>query len=309
MKIYYSEEVQNAFNEQRPILALESTIISHGMPYPQNLDFLKEAESLCRNHGVAPATIAIISGKIYIGIENKQIEIITREPSVKKISRREIGTALSKKRHGAVTDSATMQIAYNVGIKVFATGGIGGVHRDVENTLDISEDLTALGTIPMIVVSAGAKAILDIGRTLEYLETIGVPVLGYKTSEFPAFYSRRSGYIGIEKINSTNDIVDIYQKHTNFNLSSSILVANPIPKKDEIPVNDINKIIKSACSDARNNRVSGRQLTPYLLAKIVRKTNGKSLDANIALALNNVRIGAKISKKISKDIIELKNIY
>ena len=297
MKIYYSEEVQDAFSDQTPILALESTIISHGMPYPQNIDFLKEAESICRNSGVVPATIVIISGKIYIGVEKKQIEIIAKDSSVKKVSRREIGTAISKKWHGAVTVSATMQIAFNAGIKVFSTGGIGGVHRNVENTLDISEDLTTLGTIPMIVVSAGAKAILDIGRTLEYLETIGVTVLGYKTGEFPAFYSRRSG-LEIEKINSSVEISDIYRQHTDCNLKSAIMVANPIPKKDEIPTKDINRIIKVACSSARNNGVSGKSLTPYLLTEIVRNTNGKSLDANIALALNNVKLGAKISKKI-----------
>ena len=299
MKINYSQEVQAALDGCKPILALESTIIAHGMPYPKNLEFAQQAESLCKNQGVFPATVAIINGQVYVGLEKNQIELISKEPLVKKISRRELGFALSRKLHGAVTVSATMHIAHSAGIRVFATGGIGGVHRGVENTLDISEDLSALGSIPMIVVSAGAKAILDIGRTLEYMETSGVTVVGYKTNEFPSFYSRRSGFQGVCQVDSAETIANIHQENLECGLASALLVANPIQKKDEIPAQDIEKIIASACSSALENNVSGKKLTPYLLAEIVRKTNGRSLDSNRALALNNVALGAEISLKVS----------
>ena len=299
MKINYSQEVQAALDGCKPVLALESTIIAHGMPYPKNLEFAQQAESLCKNQGVVPATVAIINGQVYVGLEKNQIELISKEPLVKKISRRELGFALSRKLHGAVTVSATMHIAHSAGIRVFATGGIGGVHRGVENTLDISEDLSALGSIPMIVVSAGAKAILDIGRTLEYLETSGVLVVGYKTNEFPSFYSRRSGFQGVCQVDSAETIANIHQENLECGLASALLVANPIQKKDEIPAQDIEEIITSACTSALENNVSGKNLTPYLLAEIVRKTNGRSLDSNRALALNNVALGAEISLKAS----------
>ena len=299
MKINYSQEVQAALDGCKPVLALESTIIAHGMPYPKNLEFAQQAESLCKNQGVVPATVAIINGQVYVGLEKNQIELISKEPLVKKISRRELGFALSRKLHGAVTVSATMHIAHSAGIRVFATGGIGGVHRGVENTLDISEDLSALGSIPMIVVSAGAKAILDIGRTLEYLETSGVLVVGYKTNEFPSFYSRRSGFQGLYQVDSAETIANIHQENLECGLLSALLVANPIQKKDEIPAQDIEEIITSACTSALENNVSGKNLTPYLLAEIVRKTNGRSLDSNRALALNNVALGAEISLKAS----------
>jgi pseudouridine-5'-phosphate glycosidase len=298
MKINYSQEVQAALNGCKPVLALESTIIAHGMPYPKNLEFAHQAESLCRNQGVVPATVAIINGQVYVGLEKNQIELISKDVLVKKISRRELGFALSRKLHGAVTVSATMHIAHSAGIRVFSTGGIGGVHRGVENTLDISEDLSALGSIPMIVVSAGAKAILDIGRTLEYMETSGVTVVGYKTNEFPSFYSRHSGFQGIYQVDSAESIANIHQKNLECGLLSALLVANPIQEKDEIPAQEIEAIITSACSKALENNISGKELTPYLLAEIVRKTEGRSLDSNRALALNNVALGAEISLKV-----------
>ena len=231
MKINYSQEVRTALNDCKPVLALESTIIAHGMPYPKNLEFAQQAESLCRNQGVIPATVAIINGQVYVGLKKNQIEFISKEPLVNKISRRELGFSLSKKLPGAVTVSATMHIAHSAGIRVFATGGIGGVHRGVENTLDISEDLSALGSIPMIVVSAGAKAILDIGRTLEYMETSGVTVVGYKTNEFPSFYSRRSGFQGLYQVDSAETIANNHQDNLDCGMVSAQMVDNPIHKK------------------------------------------------------------------------------
>ena len=300
MKIHYSNEVQSALNDHKPILALESTIIAQGMPYPHNLEFAQQAESICRDQGAVPATIAIINGEIYVGLEKDQIELIARDPSVKKFSRRELGIALSENWHGAATVSATMHIARSAGIRVFATGGIGGVHRGAEDTFDISEDLTALGSIPMVVVSAGAKAILDIGRTLEYLETIGVVVVGYKTSEFPAFYSRHSGFHGIHQVNSAKHIALMYRNHTVSGLHSALVVANPVSEKDEIPARDMERIIASACTSAQEKNISGKKLTPYLLAEIVRATEGRSLKTNRALALNNVGLGAEISREVHK---------
>ena len=300
MNIHYSNEVQAALNDYKPILALESTIIAQGMPYPHNLEFAQQAESICRDQGAVPATIAFINGEVCVGLEKDQIELIARDPSVKKISRRELGLALSEKWNGAVTVSATMHIALSAGIRIFSTGGIGGVHRSAEDTFDISEDLTALGSIPMVVVSAGAKAILDIGRTLEYLETLGVVVVGYKTSEFPAFYFRHSGFHGIHQVDSAKHIARMYRNHTGCGLHSALLVANPVSKKDEIPARDIEGIIAAACTSAQEKNISGKKLTPYLLAEIVRATGGHSLETNRALALNNVGLGAKISREVHK---------
>ena len=243
MKIHYSHEVRTTFKEKIPVLALESTIISHGMPFPQNLEFASRAESMCRDQGVVPATIAIIKGKIYAGLNKNQIEFIAKDSSVKKVSRREIGLALFSGWSGALTVSATMHIAKAAGIQAFSTGGIGGVHRDAIDTFDISEDLSALSSTPIVIVSAGAKAILDIGKTLEYLETAGVVVLGYKTNEFPAFYSRLSGFNGIHQVDTAEHIANMYKEHIRCQLKSAVLVANPVPIKDEIPAKDMETII------------------------------------------------------------------
>ena len=298
MKINYSTEVQRAKKSGLPILALESTIISHGMPYPDNVEFALKAESICKQQGVVPATIAVISGECCVGLEKAQIEFIAKDVSIKKVSRRELGIAISKKWSGGTTVSATMHIAHQSGISVFSTGGIGGVHRDAELSFDVSEDLTVLGSIPMVVVSAGAKAILDLPKTLEMLETLGIPVLGFETDEFPSFYSRNSGLHGLLFVESPDAVAHIYQKNMEAGLSASTLVVNPIPKKDEIPGDEIEKIIDGAIHDAQEKKITGKALTPFLLKEIVKKTDGRSLDANKALALNNIQLGIRISKKL-----------
>jgi pseudouridine-5'-phosphate glycosidase len=218
--------------------------------------------------------------------------------SIKKVSRRELGIAISKKWSGGTTVSATMHIAHQSGISVFSTGGIGGVHRCAELSFDVSEDLTALGSIPMVVVSAGAKAILDLPKTLEMLETLGISVLGFETNEFPAFYSRHSGLCDLFRIESPGDAAHIYRKNMEAGLSASTLVVNPIPKKDEIPGDEIEKIIDGAIHDAQEKKITGKALTPFLLKEIVKKTDGRSLDANKALALNNIQLGIRIAKKL-----------
>ena len=299
MKIQFSKEVKTALKTGAPILALESTIIAHGMPYPDNVEFALTAESICRQQGVASATIAIINGECCVGLERPQIEFIAKDESIKKVSRRELGIAISKKWSGGTTVSATMHIAHQSGISVFSTGGIGGVHRGAKRSFDISQDLTALAQIPMIVVSAGAKAVLDLSKTLETLETLGVSVVGFKTNEFPAFYSRSSGLCDLFRIESPGDATHIYRKNMEIKLGASTLVVNPIPKKNEIPIGEIEKIIDYAIKDARIKKITGKKLTPFLLKEIVKKTNGRSLEANKALALNNVRLGVKIVHQLS----------
>ena len=298
MNINYSKEVQSAKESVMPILALESTIISHGMPFPDNLEFAKQGESLCRGNGVAPATIAILNGEIHVGLKTDQLAFIAEEKSIKKVSRRELGMAMAEKWHGATTVSSTMHIARKVGISVFATGGIGGVHRGVEHSFDISQDLTALANIPMIVISAGAKAILDIPKTLEMMETLGITVVGYNTDEFPAFYSRESGCFGIHSVLSPANIGDIYNENVSSGLSSAMLVANPVPEKDEIPANEMESIIESACKTAAEQNIIGKDLTPFLLKEIVEKTAGRSLETNKALALNNINLGIQIANEL-----------
>ena len=294
MKIQFSKEVKTALETGKPVLALESTIIAHGMPYPDNVEFALKAESICRQRGVVSATIAVVNGECCVGLEKAQIEFIAKDASIKKVSRRELGITISKKWSGGTTVSATMHIAHQSGISVFSTGGIGGVHRDAKYSFDISQDLTALAQIPMVVVSAGAKAILDLPKTLEMLETLGIPVLGFETNEFPAFYSRNSGLCDLFRIENPDEAAHIYRKNMEMDLSASTLVVNPIPEKDEIPDDKIEKIIDSAINDAQIKRINGKELTPFLLEEIVKKTNGKSLEANKALALNNVRLGVKI---------------
>ena len=294
MKIQFSKEVKTALETGMPVLALESTIIAHGMPYPDNVEFALKAESICRKQGVVSATIAIVNGECCVGLEKAQIKFIAKDASIKKVSRRELGIAVSKKWSGGTTVSATMHIAHKSGISVFSTGGIGGVHRGAKHSFDISQDLTALAQIPMVVISAGVKAILDLPKTLEMLETLGVSVVGFETNEFPAFFSRNSGLCDLFRIESPGEAAHLYRKNMEMELSASTLVVNPIPEKDEIPSDKIEKIIDSAINDARIKKISGKELTPFLLKEIVKKTDGRSLEANKALALNNVRLGVKI---------------
>ncbi|MBT3731576.1 MAG: pseudouridine-5'-phosphate glycosidase [Candidatus Marinimicrobia bacterium] len=300
MNIKFSKPVKIALENSAPILALESTIIAHGMPYPDNLIFAEGAESLCKKLGVAPATIAIIKGEICVGLSKNQLTLIAKNKNVKKIARHEIGFAISQKWTGATTVSSTMHIAKQAGISVFATGGIGGVHRGSEYSFDVSQDLIALSQIPMIVVSAGAKAILDIPKTVELLETLGVPILGYKTKNFPAFYSRVSGVSLTLELKKPQDIVAFYFSHLKNGLSSAILLANPVPKPNEILAKKMEDSINVAIEKAKNLGVKGKQLTPFLLEQIRNETKGKSLKTNRVLALNNINLGARVALEVSK---------
>jgi len=298
MKIRFSAEVESSLISGRPVLALESTIITHGMPHPDNVEFALEAESICRQQGVVPATIAIVKGECCVGLKKTQIEFIAKDASAKKVSRRELGIAIAKKWNGGTTVSATMHIAYESGLSVLSTGGIGGVHRGAEKTFDISQDLIALSQIPMVVVSAGAKAVLDLPKTLESLEALGIPVLGFETNEFPAFYSRNSGLRGLLRIESPGEAAHVYRKNMDTGLSASTLVVNPVPEKDEIPNNEIEKITYGAIKYAREKKIKGKGLTPFLLKEIMKITGGRSLRANKSLAINNVNLGIQISKEL-----------
>jgi len=293
-------EVENALSKKQPVLALESTIIAHGMPYPENIGFAKRAEGLARKSGVTPATIAIIDGKIHIGLNDEQLEILASSKNVEKIAVRDISFAITQKLIGATTVSATMHLAHLAGIDVFATGGIGGVHRNADTTFDVSQDLVELSRTPMIVVSAGVKAILDIPKTLEFLETSAVSVVGYQTKDFPAFYSLSSGYKTVHQCNAPSEIAEMFKVHRNLNLKSTILVANPVPKSNEIPKNIIDKYIDVALAECLEKNILGKKVTPFLLKKIIELSNGESLKTNMALALNNVKLGTQIAIKLSE---------
>lgn len=299
MKIHTSKDVQLALETGQPVLALESTIIAHGMPFPDNLKFAQDGELLCRDRGVTPAMIAIINGEIHVGLEKDLLIFIAENDSVRKTSRRELGIAISEKWHGATTVSSTMHIAHQLGISVFATGGIGGVHRGSQRSFDVSQDLSALAEIPMIVVSAGAKAILDLPKTVEMMETLGITILGYKTNEFPAFYSRESRVSGIHSVGSGHEIANIYKANISSGVSSAILVANPVPEKDEIPRQKIESVIDRACKSAVELNIIGKNLTPYLLKELEQKTGGSSLKTNKLLALNNISLGINIVKELA----------
>ena len=301
LKIHFSinPEVGTALFKKLPVLALESTIIAHGMPYPENIEFAQQAAAVAHKHGVTPATIAIINGKIHVGLNDKQLKILASNNNVEKIAVRDIAFAITQKLTGATTVSATMRLAHLAGINVFATGGIGGVHRNAESTFDISQDLIELSRTPEIVVSTGIKAILDIPKTLEYLETVAVPVIGYQTNEFPAFYSRSSGIVLKNSCNTPGEIARFFITHLDVGLQSAVLIANPVPKSDEIPKNVIDKYIDTALNECTAREITGKNVTPFLLKKIVTLSAGESLKTNIALALNNVSVGAQIANELS----------
>tara|TARA_B100001996_G_scaffold323341_1_gene268469 strand:+ start:685 stop:1608 length:924 start_codon:yes stop_codon:yes gene_type:complete len=296
-KLRFSKKVKEAFKAHRPILALESTIIAHGMPYPNNIEFAIKAESSCLEIGVTPATVAIINGEVCVGLESDELEKIAKGKNIKKISMRELGLATGLGWSGATTVSASITIAQKNKIKVFSTGGIGGVHRGAEHSFDISQDLVALSKTPIIVVSSGAKSILDLHKTIELLETFGVPTLGYNTTTFPAFYSRSSGIDNVEMVKSTKEIFDIFNSGHALGLRAATLVTNPIPVNDEIPFDEIKSAMEDAEMELEKKGIVGKKATPFLLNQVVKKTEGKSLNANISLALNNVRLGAEIAKE------------
>jgi len=294
--IKLSDQVRNALERDIPVVALESTIVAHGIPYPENISFAKQAEQIVQKRDAIPATIAIIDGNIHVGLTETGLNhIADQSNNIEKVAIRDIGRAVAAGLSGATTVSATMHIARLAGIKVFATGGIGGVHRNAEQTFDVSQDLLALSQIPIIVVSAGAKAILDIPKTLEHLETMAVPVIGYKTDEFPAFYSRISECRLNTRCDSAKEIVDAYIAQQALNIKSALLVANPVPVKSEISHKTITGFIDIAIHECAEKKIEGKAVTPFLLKKIVELSGGKSLETNIALALNNVKLAAEIA--------------
>lgn len=294
-----SSEVQQALKENRPVVALESTIISHGMPYPKNVETALKVEEIVRENGAVPATIAIIGGKLTVGISHDEIDYLGKKGlDVTKASRRDIPVLVSRGEDGATTVAATMIIANMAGVKLFATGGIGGVHRGAETTMDISADLEELSNTNVTVICAGAKSILDLGLTLEYLETKGVPVIGYQTEELPAFYTRESGFKVNYRMDSPVEIAKALKAKTELGLKGAMLVANPIPQEYSMDKDVINKAIEDAVVEANNLGVKGKDITPFLLDKIQKITAGKSLEANIQLVYNNVRLGAQIAKEL-----------
>ncbi len=289
--------IQQALAEDQPVIALESTIIAHGMPYPHNLETAMKLENIARTKDVLPATICLMDGKIKIGLDDSELEKLATAKSVCKVSLRDIARVLMKTEIGATTVAATMFAAQKSGIKVFATGGIGGVHRNFHKSLDISTDLKAFSQFPIIVVSAGAKAILDLPKTLEIMETLGIPVYGYKTDVFPSFYSTGSK-LQIQSIGSAQEIGEVFQKNLELGISTGILVANPIPKKYEIPAAEIEIFIDKALQEADEHNISGKKLTPFLLAKIVELSDGRALETNIKLAENNVLVACEIASSL-----------
>ena len=294
------DEVKEALKNDKPVVALESTIIAHGMPYPENIKTAVEIEDLLREQGVMPATIAIIDGKIKVGLSKDEIEFLGNSEDVFKVSRRDLPVVLARGNHGATTVAATMISAEMAGIEIFVTGGVGGVHRGADKSFDVSADLEELKRTNVAVVSAGVKSILDIGLTLEKLETFGVPVLGYKTEEFPAFYSRKSGYKANYKLDSGLEGAKVIKAKWESGLDGGLIVAVPVPEKDEIPAEIINKKIDQALNEAEKKNINGKDLTPFLLDRIKDITDGKSLDTNISLVKNNALAGAQIAKELSK---------
>lgn len=288
-------DVEKAIKNKEPVVALESTIISHGMPYPKNVETALMVEDTVRSNKAVPATIAIINGRLKVGLTNEEIEFLATNEEVKKVSRRDLPITVAQKLSGSTTVASTMIIARLAKIAVFATGGIGGVHRGAENTLDISADLEELANTNVCVVCAGAKAILDIGLTLEYLETKGVPVIGYKTSELPAFYSSESGFDVDYKIDSALEIAEILKTKWSLSIDGGVLVTNPIPVAFELESSIMNEAINEAIIEANNENISGKEITPYLLSKVNELTEGKSLDANIKLIQNNANLASKIA--------------
>lgn len=293
-------EIQNALDTGKPVVALESTILSHGMPYPQNLDFGHKVEQIIRDEGAVPATIAILDGKLKVGLNDEELERMCRAEGVGKVSRRDVPVYLAARLPGATTVATTMLIAELAGIRVFATGGIGGVHRGAETTMDISADLQELAHTSVAVVSAGVKSILDIGLTLEYLETMGVPVLGMRTKDFPAFYCRESGFQVDYALRDEEEAARVMKAKWDVGLRGGLIIANPIPKEYAMDSAYMNGVIEQAVAEAREKGIRGKKITPFLLARIVELTGGESLASNIQLAFHNARCASRIAVAYSK---------
>ncbi|MBC8499667.1 MAG: pseudouridine-5'-phosphate glycosidase, partial [Candidatus Atribacteria bacterium] len=293
-------EVREALERGRPVVALESTLISHGFPYPENLKVAGEIEEIIRGCGVVPATIAVIKGKIKVGLARGELEFMATSKDILKASRRDLAVIVAKGLNGATTVAATMMVAERAGIKIFATGGIGGVHRGVEKIFDISADLQELARTPVVVVCSGAKAILDLPLTKEYLETMGVPVIGFGSEELPAFYCRESGLKVDYVVNDEVEAVKIIRAMQDLELGGGMIIANPIPEEYALSMEYMNEVIEEAVRAAEKEGVKGKKLTPYLLGRINELTGGKSLKANIELVKNNARVAAKIACELVK---------
>lgn len=292
-------EIRNAITEGKPVVALESTIIAHGMPYPQNVETANLLEQTIREKGAIPATIAVINGKLKAGLTPDELELLGTQ-KVLKCSRRDLPIVMSKGIHGATTVAATMIIAEMAGIQIFATGGIGGVHRGAQQSFDISADLQELANSNVAVVSSGIKSILDIGLTLEYLETLGIPVIGYRTEVFPAFYTRNSGFQLTDRMDTPEEIASVIRTKWKAGLKGGLLIANPIPEEYEMANQYIQSAIDQAIRESNEQRITGKAITPFLLARITEITGGESLKSNIQLVLNNARLGAEIAFQCSK---------
>lgn len=290
------QEVKEALAQNMPVVALESTIISHGMPYPDNVKMAKKVESIIRSEGAIPATIAIMDGKIKIGLTDEDLETLAKSSDVIKVSRRDLASVIATKSVGATTVASTMICAKMANIKFFVTGGIGGVHRGYEASLDVSADLDELSLTNVTVICAGAKAILDLPKTMEYLETKGVSVVGYQTKVLPAFYTRTSDIKLRHYVDKAEELAKIVYTKDQLELKGGLLVVNPIPEKDSLDADYMNDIIDKAVKKSVKDHIEGKDVTPYLLKKIVEETKGKSLDANLALVYNNAKVGAKIAK-------------
>jgi len=296
---YYSlsPEIIHARTNGTPVVALETTVLTHGLPYPENIELALGMEHEIRSHGAIPAPIGILNGKIHVGMQEDQLRALVAEENVRKISRRDFALAIAKQESGGTTVAGTLIAAHAVGIRVFATGGIGGVHRGTP--FDVSADLPELSRTPLVVVCAGAKAILDLPATLEYLETAGVPVLGYKTDGFPAFYSLESGYPVSARVDSVEEVAEIAEVHWALDLNSAVLVTVPPPAEVALPLDDVSEVIEQALSEAKQDQVRGQEVTPFLLGRVSDLTGKESLIANLGLLKNNAKIAAKIAVAMS----------
>ncbi len=302
MKDYLSitPEIQQAIHEGRPVVALESTILSHGMPFPQNVEFAHKVEEIVRGEGAIPATTAIIGGKLKVGLASEELDLMCKAENVGKVSRRDVAVYLATGKTGATTVATTMMIAAMAGIRIFATGGIGGVHRGATETMDISADLQELAHTPVAVIGAGAKSLLDIGLTLEYLETMGVPVIGVDTMDFPAFYCRKSGYKVDHSAKDANEIARILKTKWDLGLEGGALIANPIPEEFELDFDEMEAVINNALQLAKEQGIRGKDTTPFLLSHIKDLTDGVSFASNLELAYNNARVASRIAVEYSK---------
>jgi pseudouridylate synthase len=288
-------EVHEALTNGKPVVALESTIISHGMPYPKNVETALAVEQVVRDNGAVPATIAIFNGKCHVGLSNDELEYFGNAKNVWKVSLRDMPYVVSQNLYGATTVAATMRIADMAGIKIFVTGGIGGVHRGAETSMDISADLTEMAQTSVAVISAGVKSILDIELTLEYLETKGIPVVTYGQNEFPSFYSRKSGFTSPLRLDTANEIASLLDTKWKLGLTGSVLIANPVPADQEIATDEMEIHILQALNTAKEKNITGKEVTPFILQYIATHTNGESLEANIALIKHNARVGAEVA--------------